>query len=682
MARHLSQFAPHAGRWPGVLLLASLTLLGVTALPAAAQGDGVACRGRDHHGWLDTSGWTEDVVVEGSIAYVAAREAGLLVVDFSDPRSPAVLGTLDTPGVARHLSVVGTTVYLACETGGVRIIDASNPADPFEIYSFKFTPQSLDVEVVGGLAFVATYDDGLQIVDVSLPFLPRLLSEDARFTRAFGVAVAGETAVVAGGADGSVRILDVRNPAAPAVLAEYDTGGSASSVTLRGSTLFVPAADGVHILDISTPSAPTLLAVQPMPGSPGAGPVTLVDQLAYVSNGSHGIFVMDIADPANPVGLGTFDTRGGGGTIGVSGTTAVVSDYQQGLYFVDISRPGSSVIASLEILANAYAMTRVGDLLYIAGLQGMQVVDIANPLVPEAIGHFRTNGSAADVGVAGTFAYLAAGRSGLLVLDINNPAQPELVGEYTQLNDAGGIDIVGNVAVVTTNPLTLLDISEPSAPSLLSTFETPGDIQDVAIDGDLVYIADRAEGLRIVDISDPRAPREIGHAPTASSARRVVVADNVAYISCDSLLMFDVRNPAAPALLNSYSRDFGSLGEVEVRGDLMYLATTGLQMVNIAGLHEPTEPVWIGSQVGIDARAVEISGELAFVVGGGTLSVVDLRDCDCFVDLNRDGRADSRDFLAFLNAWASGDSAADWNSDGEVDTHDVTAYRTDWSAGC
>lgn len=54
----------------------------------------------------------------------------------------------------------------------------------------------------------------------------------------------------------------------------------------------------------------------------------------------------------------------------------------------------------------------------------------------------------------------------------------------------------------------------------------------------------------------------------------------------------------------------------------------------------------------------------------------------CPGDLNGDGATDTRDVLAFLNAWAAGDSEADYNGDGVVNTIDVLAFLNAWTVGC
>lgn len=55
---------------------------------------------------------------------------------------------------------------------------------------------------------------------------------------------------------------------------------------------------------------------------------------------------------------------------------------------------------------------------------------------------------------------------------------------------------------------------------------------------------------------------------------------------------------------------------------------------------------------------------------------------DCLADFNGDGSTNTLDVLAFLNAWAAGDSSADINSDGAVNTLDVLAFLNLWVAGC
>ena len=63
------------------------------------------------------------VTVAGSLAYVAASNEGVYIIDVSDPAHPVEAGYYDTPGAAqRSPSVVGNSIYVADRGGGLVIL--------------------------------------------------------------------------------------------------------------------------------------------------------------------------------------------------------------------------------------------------------------------------------------------------------------------------------------------------------------------------------------------------------------------------------------------------------------------------------------------------------------------------------------------------------------------------------
>ena len=102
--------------------------------------------------------------VQGNYAYVAARGAGLRVVDISTLAAPVEVGFYDTPGWAADVTVAGNYAYVADSNAGLRVVDVSNPAAPVEV-GFYDTPGSAgDVTVEGNYVYVATGDGGLVIL--------------------------------------------------------------------------------------------------------------------------------------------------------------------------------------------------------------------------------------------------------------------------------------------------------------------------------------------------------------------------------------------------------------------------------------------------------------------------------------------------------------------------------------
>lgn len=106
----------------------------------------------------------------------------------------------------------------------------------------------------------------------------------------------------------------------------------------------------------------------------------------------------------------------------------------------------------------------------------------------------------------------------------------------------------------------------------------------------------------------------------------------------------------------------------------VYLLT--LRMWSGQGSIEPSEPVYLLLAQGVDDQTLgeafdwwELNGAWCSASG-------------CVADFNDDGVVDTRDVLAFLNAWTAGDNRADINGDGVIDTRDVLAFLNLWTAGC
>lgn len=61
---------------------------------------------------------------------------------------------------------------------------------------------------------------------------------------------------------------------------------------------------------------------------------------------------------------------------------------------------------------------------------------------------------------------------------------------------------------------------------------------------------------------------------------------------------------------------------------------------------------------------------------------IDGQGGDCYADFNGDGAVDTRDVIAFLNAWNAQDAASDCDNNGAIDTRDVICFLNGWNAGC
>src|SRR5690606_35251759 len=105
------------------------------------------------------------VDTDGRHAYVAARSAGLHVLDVADPEKPVPVGHIQTPDDAVDVVVRGDFAYVAAWYESMRVIDISDPANPEEVsfasYDSYDNGTAWSVYVEGDLGFATVPDMGL-----------------------------------------------------------------------------------------------------------------------------------------------------------------------------------------------------------------------------------------------------------------------------------------------------------------------------------------------------------------------------------------------------------------------------------------------------------------------------------------------------------------------------------------
>ncbi|NER21807.1 MAG: hypothetical protein F6J96_14145 [Symploca sp. SIO1C2] len=173
--------------------------------------------------------------------------------------------------------------------------------------------------------------------------------------------------------------------------------------------------------------------------------------------------------------------------------------------------------------------------------------------------------------------------------------------------------------------IALAEESPKKTPTLLSSFDTPGEAYGVAISGNTAYVADLDSGLQIIDVKDPTAPKILGSIDT-HRALRLAIADNKAYIAdwTSGLQIIDVSNVEAPQLLGSFDTpDYAH--EVAISDNKAYVADYG-SGVQIIDVKDPADPKHLSSfNTPGSALGVLLVGNTAYVADGKSgLQILDV----------------------------------------------------------
>jgi len=307
------------------------------------------------------------------------------------------------------------------------------------------------------------------------------------------------------------------------------------------------------------------------------------------------------------------------GSDGYSLALSTSSGDEVGVYMGAYDTPGIawSVVLSSD---GSKAYVAHGESVRAAGDSGLQIVDVTNPEAPKLLSSYKTRGvMSVSLSNDGSKAYLANWDAGMEIIDISGPA-PKFLGNFKEPGSSQVISTSirhidlssdGSKAYLADalKGLKILDISNPVAPTLLGTYET-GTLNDVTLsnDGSKAYLADGISGLRIIDVSNPTVPRELGHYVTGAKASfltlssdgsKAYMMENDAaghgYIAAHGrgLLIVDISNAEAPALLGSY--DTGDSTSVALSSDGSKAYVAARKSLKIIDITNPIAPTLHGS---------------------------------------------------------------------------------------
>lgn len=248
----------------------------------------------------------------------------------------------------------------------------------------------------------------------------------------------------------------------------------------------------------------------------------------------------------------------------------------------------------------AGGVTVVGNMVYVSAYDSLRLVDISNPMMPHEVGFCNVVGIGKVV-VVGDMAY-AAGVTWLHFIDVSDPTAPTELGFYIQdylpygANNIRDVAVVGNIAYLTNflEGLRLVDISNFSAPIEVGWYKPHQRTFGVAVAGNMTYMAGSQSGLRLVDTSNPNNPVEVGsHQGLVGWSNDVAVEGHTVYLAdglfgWGGLSIIDASIPTHPRLLGSLR--LGDADQVTVQGNYAYLLTEGdLHIVDVTHADNPVE---------------------------------------------------------------------------------------------
>jgi hypothetical protein len=192
---------------------------------------------------------------------------------------------------------------------------------------------------------------------------------------------------------------------------------------------------------------------------------------------------------------------------------------------------------------------------------------------------------------------------------------PTSLGSVSIPGFANEVAVNGNYVYVAAGSagLQVVDVTNRSNPVIVASLSLSGNTNSVRIVGNLAFVAGGSAGLQVVDVTNPLAPVLRGSLNTSGNALDVNIQGKTAYVANGSnLFLANITDPSLPTALSTLPLT-GTIEGVSVdpvRALAVVAAdTNGVYVVDVSNLGAPA---LLGTLSTIDAHQVAIKGTYAF----------------------------------------------------------------------
>ena len=296
-----------------------------------------------------------------------------------------------------------------------------------------------------------------------------------------------------------VHIINNSNPAAPVREAFIDIPGNVD-IAVKGNTLYADLYTDLLAIDISNPLQAQLKTVMR----------SVFPERQYASN-----FRTDSTKVV--VGWNTKDT-----TVNVADEATFFNCpncmANRGVFVSDNSaaRPAASVPG---IAGSMSRFSIVNDIMYAVNTYELKVLDISNTMVPVKLGSSFVGTNIETIYPFKDKLFIGSG-SGLFIYEISNPVSPKRLGSFSHARACDPVVADDNYAYVTlragtfctgvNNQLDVVNVQNLLGPTLTKTYPMTNP-HGLSKDGNLLFICDGKDGLKVFDASNVLDLKQIEH---------------------------------------------------------------------------------------------------------------------------------------------------------------------------
>jgi hypothetical protein len=569
--------------------------------------------------YLSIEGQPRCIAVRAGVAYIAADRGGLVTVDLVNPSGPRVTHSFTRSRRAISCSVLGNTLLLLDTDRVLYTFDLVKPLEPGLLHGEKLPFTPLWVATEGGL--IAVIGNRKAILYT--------LSPDGRLQKLSEVAFPDNVKrgtmhdgiLYAITINGSVERWNLETADTPEALSPLPVDATADLAFSGSRGLVLTKSHKVIPLELSAGREagggnppgryhtrgrdPNLSSRKPKMGSPlkltgqeklgedstgdfllrkirsillygnflGKSIVFDGSRFATIA-GKNGVFFFSLEGTAGRY-IGNMTTQGFAVDLIASNGRVYVANGNDGLRIGEVHGDGSvDWIGHLQTTEARDLVLSGSTLALCDGSGGFKTIDVSDPANPRVIGTRSSPFYNSALVSREQRAYIAGGLGGVEVLDFTDAAHPKLLWR-DEFSEVRGIHVDPEYLYFADGfdgfRIYSITIDKPQPVSVL---DTEGWNCDCFVLGDVAYIADGGNGVKVVDIADRKHPTLVGSVDLGALTRNVHAVPGMVFaaVHTSGIAAIDVSDPANPVVTAKYRTVDDGRG-VYVDDRFVYLAS-------------------------------------------------------------------------------------------------------------
>jgi hypothetical protein len=335
--------------------------------------------------------------------------------------------------------------------------------------------------------------------------------------------------------------------------------------------------------------------------------IKVVNGIAYLCAGTHGLTIIDITDPTQPVLLSTTYLAGQTLNMDIVGTTLYLST-DNGLFILDVSNLQSpTVLGYYPAYRRLNRTIQQGNCLFMASKTGFSIFEITDDGQLIFQTHFQASlwGESREgysIGILlGNYLAISDLNSGIRIIDVSHPANPTQVSVIPDSIQRRLIGIYDNVLLIEGGYIYLYDMTNPLEPVSLGCKTPTNRVMRTFMQGNYLYAAEasrdgESHGLEIFNFQDHIHLLSRGYVATSSYANDVEVSGDYAFIAEERhrFDVVDVCDHSQPIIISTLVLDGGATPISVTVDDGFAILCCGYSGFYVINVQNPAEPFIAG----------------------------------------------------------------------------------------